>query len=660
MGSLINSKRFAVGPLVQVLMRLALALLTLAGFAGTAQAQAANRYTNNTASAANAISDTATPCSNPFIRTFTVAASYTVTDVNIGLLMAHTYRGDLQITLVSPNNTRIIVSNRIGGAALNFNALLDDQAATTVASYTANDTVTAVPPYNNTLIPSAALAPFNSQSATGTWTLEICDAAAKNTGTFYQADLYLTPAPSNYADLSLSQSVSSSSPNDRSNITYTLTVTNSAASPSTTTGVVVRDLLPRGVQYVSYSGAGSYNSGSGDWSVGTLAPGQSQTLIITAMVAAGDGEIVANPAEVVASGLPDPDSTPGNGSISEDDYASTSFTVLVSRIAGTAPVLTCSAGSALFDWDAQAWTAGATSNSYSLTGPGTVAFAITNTNGVFLNNATYGGQSPAKQTAMTGGLGTAQNSLEQLVDLTSQSARVNTTITLGSAVPGLQFTVFDVDFNTNQFADTVTVTGTLNGVSVTPTLTNGSANFVIGNSAYGDAISGDTQANGNVVVTFSGAVDTVVISYGDHSYAPANPGQQGIALHDITICKPVASITVTKVSSVLSDPVNGSTNPKAIPGAVMEYCILISNTGTATLSNIVASDPLPVKFTYAAGTMTSGASCAAATTAEDDDNIGPDESDPYGASISGTTIAATATSIAASSGFALKFRGTVN
>ena len=475
-----------------------------------------------------------------------------------------------------------------------------------------------------------------------------------------QADLYLSQAPTNYADLSLTNVVSAATPNDRVNITYTLTVTNSAASNLTTTGVVVRDLLPSGVQFVSYSGSGTYNSGSGDWSVGTLAPGQSQTLIITAMVTAGDTVTVANPAEVVSSGVVDLDSTPGNGFSGEDDYASASFTVAVSRAAGTAPTLTCAAGSALFDWDAQAWTAGATSNSYALTGPGTVAFGITNVNGAFLNNATYGGQSPAKQTAVTGGLAGGQNSLEQLVDLTSQSATVDTTITLGSAVPGLQFTIFDVDFSNNQFADKVTVTGTLNGVSVTPTLTNGSANFVIGNSAYGDATSADAQANGNVVVTFTGAVDTVVIKYGNHSYAPTNPGQQGIALHDITICRPVTSITVTKVSSVLSDPVNGTTFPKAIPGAVVEYCILITNSGTATLNTVIGSDPLPATFTYAPGTMTSGTSCATASSAEDDNNIGADETDPYGGAISGTTITGTATTLTASTSFALKFRGTVN
>lgn len=645
------------------LTRIAVALFALAGlvlFSSPAAAQTVTRYTNNTASAANAIKDTATPCANPLKRTFAVATSYIASDVNIGVLLAHTTRSDLTITLVSPAGTRVVVSNQIGGNGDNFNALLDDSAAIAISSYTANDTITAVPPYNRTLIPSNPLGAFIGQQANGTWTLEVCDSSNKDSGTFYQADLYITAAPNTFADLSLAKTVSSSSPTGRATITYTLTIANSATSPQTATGVVVRDLLPSGVLFVSASGSGTYNSGSGDWAVGTLTPGANASLTITATVAAGDTVSVTNAAEVTASSHVDLDSTPNNGVTSEDDYAAVSFTVANTRTAGIAPALTCAAGTALFDWDAQAWTAGQTSNSYTLTGLGSVAFAITNTSGVFLNNATYGGQSPAKQTAVTGGLVTAQNSLQQLVDLTSQAATVDTAITLGTAIPGAQFTIFDVDFNNNQFADKVTVTGYLNGAAVTPTLTNGAANWVSGNTAFGDALSSDAQANGNVIVTFSSPIDRIVINYGNHSYAPTNPGQQGVALHDMTFCRPITSISVTKVSSVISDPVNGGSDPKAIPGAVVEYCILVSNTGTNTLSSIAASDSLPANFTFSAGTMTSGTSCAAATAAEDDNGIGTDESDPYGAAISGTALTASAASLGASTSFALKFRGTIN
>ena len=80
-----------------------------------AHAQTVARYTTATT---GTVSDTATPCSNPLKRTFTVGSSQTVTDVNIGVLMAHTYRGDLVITLVSPAGTRVAVVNRVGGGGI--------------------------------------------------------------------------------------------------------------------------------------------------------------------------------------------------------------------------------------------------------------------------------------------------------------------------------------------------------------------------------------------------------------------------------------------------------------------------------------------------------------------------------------------------------------
>ncbi len=54
-----------------------------------------------------------------------------------------------------------------------------------------------------------------------------------------------------------------------------------------------------------------------------------------------------------------------------------------------------------------------------------------------------------------------------------------------------------------------------------------------------------------------------------------------------------ATLTVTKTSTVISDPFNGTTNPKAVPGAVIEYTITIANAASAaTASSISVSDSL--------------------------------------------------------------------
>ncbi len=343
--------------------------------------------------------------------------------------------------------------------------------------------------------------------------------------------------------------------------------------------------------------------------------------------------------------------------------ATTTYTIInddATRAAGTPPTLVCPVGTTLFDWDTRAWTAGTVSNSFAVTNIGSILFGIANPNGVFLNNATYGGLSPARQNGITGGLTPAQFSLTQLVNLTSQGAVVTTTITLPTAVPGLQFRMFDVDFGSAQFADRVTVTGSFGGVGVTPTLTNGVANLVTGNTAIGDATSADNSADGNIVVTFTSPVDTIVIAYGNHTTAPADPGQQQVTLHDITFCNPQAAVTINKASSIVSDPINGTTDAKFIPGAIVRYCILAQNAGSATSTAIAITDSLPATVTYVPGSMTSATSCAGAGTAEDDNASGADESDPFGMQISGTTIGGTAASLGPSAAFAMRFNATVN
>ncbi len=341
----------------------------------------------------------------------------------------------------------------------------------------------------------------------------------------------------------------------------------------------------------------------------------------------------------------------------------TTYTIVnddTTRSAGTPPTLVCPVGVTTFDWDTSAWTAGATAASFTVSAIGTIMFGMTNPDGTWLTNATYGGQSPARQNVMTGGLAPAQFSLIEIVNLTSRTALVTTTITLPTAVPGLQFRLFDVDFATGQFADQVTVTGSFNGSTVIPTLTNGPANLVVGNSALGDATSADGSADGNVVVTFSSPVDTVTIAYGNHGAAPADPGNQAMTLHDISFCNPQAAVTLAKTSSVVSDPVNGTTDPKFIPGARVQYCIVASNGGSARTTGIAITDSLPATISFIPGSMTSAAGCTGAGTAEDDDAAGGDESDPFGMQISGTTVAGTAVTIAAGATFAMRFDALVN
>ncbi|MBV8971867.1 MAG: DUF11 domain-containing protein, partial [Sphingomonadaceae bacterium] len=65
-----------------------------------------------------------------------------------------------------------------------------------------------------------------------------------------------------------------------------------------------------------------------------------------------------------------------------------------------------------------------------------------------------------------------------------------------------------------------------------------------------------------------------------------------------------AALTAVKTDTVISDPIDGNTNPKRIPGAVVQYCIAVSNAaGGAAASNVNISDTLPAQTTFVAGSI---------------------------------------------------------
>jgi uncharacterized repeat protein (TIGR01451 family) len=124
-------------------------------------------------------------------------------------------------------------------------------------------------------------------------------------------------------DLSLTKTVSTTTPSVGSKVIFTLAVSN--AGPAAATGVIVRDILPANLAYQSDTGGGAYNNGTGMWTVGTLAVGASKTLQITVKGTALGAYV--NSAEVWASDQYDIDSVPGNNSTTEDDDAKVSGSV---------------------------------------------------------------------------------------------------------------------------------------------------------------------------------------------------------------------------------------------------------------------------------------------------------------------------------------------
>lgn len=132
----------------------------------------------------------------------------------------------------------------------------------------------------------------------------------------------------NQADLSLAKTVAGAFAWQGGSQSFTLTVSNSAASSVTATGITVRDALPDGFGFTSATGTGSFDASTGVWTVGALAPGASASLTLNGTVTASPRSVVTNAAEIISSSVIDPDSTPNNGASGEDDQASASFTVI--------------------------------------------------------------------------------------------------------------------------------------------------------------------------------------------------------------------------------------------------------------------------------------------------------------------------------------------
>jgi uncharacterized repeat protein (TIGR01451 family) len=65
-----------------------------------------------------------------------------------------------------------------------------------------------------------------------------------------------------------------------------------------------------------------------------------------------------------------------------------------------------------------------------------------------------------------------------------------------------------------------------------------------------------------------------------------------------------ADLAVTKTQAVESDPINGTTNPKAIPGATVRYTITVVNSGAQDATSVVLVDNTPLNTTYVPGSIT--------------------------------------------------------
>ncbi|HEX3130515.1 MAG TPA: proprotein convertase P-domain-containing protein [Thermoanaerobaculia bacterium] len=93
--------------------------------------------------------------------TINVPDSMTITSVSVNVGITHTYQGDLEVALIGPDNTTVLLHNRTGAGTDNINTT-----------------------YNITTRSAQALSAFNGKNTSGAWKLRVRDLAAADTGTF--------------------------------------------------------------------------------------------------------------------------------------------------------------------------------------------------------------------------------------------------------------------------------------------------------------------------------------------------------------------------------------------------------------------------------------------------------------------------------------------
>jgi subtilisin-like proprotein convertase family protein len=92
--------------------------------------------------------------------TINVSNSMTITSVSVNVGITHTYQGDLEVALIGPDNTTVLLHNLTGAGTDNINTT-----------------------YNITTRSAQALTAFNGKNTSGAWKLRVRDLAAADTGT---------------------------------------------------------------------------------------------------------------------------------------------------------------------------------------------------------------------------------------------------------------------------------------------------------------------------------------------------------------------------------------------------------------------------------------------------------------------------------------------
>jgi uncharacterized repeat protein (TIGR01451 family) len=144
----------------------------------------------------------------------------------------HSFVNDLQITLISPSSTQVLVIKNTDGGGNNFcQTVLDDQSA----GASIQSVSSAQAPFTGSFTPNSPLSAFQGETANGTWQFQAQDFFADDTGNIRAFSVTITPAvcdaPALAANIVATKAVTGGSQQAGGNVIYTVTLTNTGNAP---------------------------------------------------------------------------------------------------------------------------------------------------------------------------------------------------------------------------------------------------------------------------------------------------------------------------------------------------------------------------------------------------------------------------------------------
>lgn len=441
------------------------------------------------------------------------------------------------------------------------------------------------------------------------------------------------------ADVSLTKAVSNATPNVGDNVTFTLTLAN--AGPDSATNVTVGDSLPAGMTFVSSTPSqGAYNSGTGIWTVGTVANGANATLQIVASVDSTGTK--TNTAQVTAADQADSDSTPNNSVATEDDQGSAAltpqiadlsltktvnkatpnvgdnvtFTITVSNagpdsatnvaIADALPTGTTFVSSTpsqgAYNSGTGVWTAGTIANAGTAT---LTIVASVDSIGAKTNTAQV---STADQADLDS---TPNNSVvteddQDAATVTPQVADLSVTKVVNDATPNVGDNVTFTVTVANAGPDSATNVAVTDALPAGTTFVSSTPNQGTYNSTSGVWTVGTVANGGNATLQIVASVDslgaktnTAQVSAADQADSDSTPNNS-VATEDdqdnAIVTPQQVDVAITKSASPTTVTLGGN----------LTYTLTVTNNGPDTATNVNVTDTLPTGVTFVSATPSQG------------------------------------------------------